>query len=199
MSLGSLGIWKQAIRFHIKNWSKLLPVFPLLVIPVLTDALHSLLIKQEIESGEVLPSQAVKQVWGLIPSLLGIKLYFECAAALWGFVPIYGIIQGAKHRMYWAMGSNVLVFENLSGKAARERCRELVKGFLGGIGVRTLITVPALLVTVFLILSVINASFVETSSTYGVWAFILLVFWIAIPASAAVNTFFYIKMKEFEK
>ncbi|MGD9076618.1 MAG: hypothetical protein PVJ69_15475 [Desulfobacteraceae bacterium] len=129
MSLESLGIWNQAIRFHIRNWSKLIPVFTLLVIPVLTDALHSLLIKHEIESVEVSPLQAVKQVWRLIPSLLGIKLYFECAAFLWGFVPIYGIIQGVKHRKYWAMGSNVLIFENLSGDTARERCRELVERF----------------------------------------------------------------------
>jgi hypothetical protein len=170
-----------------------------LVIPILTDALHSLLIKQEIENGEILPSHAIKQVWTLIPSLLGIKLYFECAAILWAFVPIYGIIQGAKHRMYWAMCSNVLVFENLPGKAGRKRCRELVKGFRGGIGVRTLITIPALLVTMFLILWVVNASFIETSTTYGVWVLIVLVFWIIIPASAAVNTFFYLREKESEE
>ena len=133
MHLSSLDIWKQAIRFHITNWRKLLPILPLLVIPVLSDALHSLLIKQGIERGEVLPFQAFKQVWRLIPSLLGMKLYFEFAAVLWAFISIYGIIQGAKHRMYWAMGSNVIVFEDLSGKAGRERCRELVKGFLGGI------------------------------------------------------------------
>jgi hypothetical protein len=199
MSLESLGLWNQATRFHIKNWSKLLLVFPLLVIPVLTEALHSLLIKQEIESSEVSPSQAVKQVWRVIPSLLGIKLYFECTAFLWGVVPIYGIIQGVKHRKYWAMGSNVLICENLSGDTARERCRELVEGFSGGIGVRTLITIPALLVTVFLILWAVNAGFVETNTAYAVWALVLLVFWILIPASAAVNTFFYIKVKESEE
>ena len=196
MGFTSLAIWKQAVTFYLTCWKNLLPIFPLLCVPVLGDALHSLLIMQKIERENLFPMQAVKEVWRLIPSLLGMKLYFEGAALLWGLIPIYGIIQGAKHRMYWAMASNVLVFERLSGKAGRERCRELVKGFLGGIGVRTLITVPALVSTLLLIAWVINATFFETSSTYGFWVFVVAVFWIIIPGSGAVNTFCYVEIRK---
>jgi hypothetical protein len=54
-------------------------------------------------------------------------------------------------------------------------------------------------VTVFLILWAVNAGFVEAHTTYGTWVLVLLVFWIIIPASAAVNTFFYIKVKASEE
>jgi hypothetical protein len=199
MRFRSVAIWKQAIVFHLAHWNNFLPILPLLFIPVFTDALHSLLIKQDIERREFFPLQAVKEVWRLVPSLLGMKLYFESAALLWGFIPIYGIIRGVKHRMYWSMASNVLVFEGLSGKAGRQRCRELVKGFLGGIGIRTLITIPALLITVLLIAFVIGATFVETNRSYGFWIFIALVFWISIPGSAAVNTFLYTDIVKVEK
>lgn len=196
MGFTSLAIWKQAVRFHLTYWKNLLPIFPLLCIPVVADALHSLLIMQKIESEKLFPMQAVKEVWRLIPSLLRMKFYFEGAAFLWGLIPIYGIIQGVKHRMYWAMASNVLIFERLSGKAGRERCRELGKSFLGGIGVRTLITMPALLTTLLFILWVINATFLETSSTWRFWVFVAAIFWIIIPGSGAVNTFCYVKIRQ---
>jgi hypothetical protein len=194
MPLRSLGIWKQAVSFHVTFWKDLLPVFPLLCLPVVGDALHSLLIRQKVKGGILSPGKAVREVWKLLPSLLGMKLYFEGIALLWGFIPIYGIIQGFKYRLYWAMASNVLVFENLSGEVGRERCRELVKDFSRGLGGRTLITVPILLYAGILLVWVISGTFNETIYSYGFLIVIAAIFWVFIPASGAVNTFLYLEM-----
>jgi hypothetical protein len=61
-------------------------------------------------------------------------------------------------------------------------------------GVRTLVTVPVLLIVGFLLTWLIGGMFVETSYSYGFWVLIAAIFWITIPASGAVNTFFYLKM-----
>lgn len=192
MRFGSLAIWKQAVGFHFSYWKNLLPVFPLLCFPVVGDALHSLLISQKVQRKGLFPGQAARDVWNLLPSLLTMKLYFEGAALLWGLIPIYGIIQGVKHRLYWAMASNVLVFEGLSGEAGRNRCRKLVQDFPAGIGVRTLVTVPLLLSTGFLLAWLIGGSFFEPLYSYGFWGYIVAIFWIVIPGSGAVNTFLYL-------
>ncbi len=194
MHFRSLAIWKQAVSFHLTYWKDLLPALPLLCLPVVGDALHSLLISQKVQRKDIFPGQAVREVWSLLPSLLAMKLYFEGAALLWGFIPIYGIIQGIKHRLYWAMASNVLVFEGLSGEAGRNRCRELVQDFSRGMEVRTLVTVPSIMITGFLLAWVICGTFFETSYSCGFWVFIAAIFWIIIPGSGAVNTFLYLEM-----
>lgn len=193
MRFKSLDIWNQALSFHLTNWKTLLPVFPLLCLPIVGDALHSLLINQKIQKKELLTRQAVQEVWSLLPSLVSMKLYFEGAALLWSFVPIYGIIRDVRHRLHWAMASNVLVFERLSGEAGRHRCRELIQKEFS-MGVRTLVTVPVLLIVGFLLTWLIGGIFVETSYSYGFWVLIAAIFWITIPASGAVNTFFYLQI-----
>jgi len=189
----SLAIWNQALSFHFSNWKTLLPVFPLLCLPVVGDVLHSLLISQKVQGKDLLPRQAIREVWSLLASLLSMKLYFEGAALLWSFVPIYGIIRDVRHRLHWAMASNVLVFERLSGEAGRHRCRELIQKEFS-MGVRTLVTVPVLLIVGFLLTWLIGGMFVETSYSYGFWVLIAAIFWITIPASGAVNTFFYLQI-----
>jgi hypothetical protein len=129
-----------------------------------------------------------------MPSLLGMKLYFEGIALLWGFIPIYGLIQGVKHRLHWAMASNVLVFEELSGEAGRKRCRELVEDFSKGLAGKTLITVRVLLFAGILLIWAISGSFYETFHSYGLLIVIAAIFWVFIPASGAVNTFLYLEM-----
>lgn len=191
MGFPSLAIWKQAISFHLTYLKSLLPVLPLLCLPVVGDALHSLLISQKLRGGNFFPGLAARQVWRFLPSLLAMKLYFEGAALLWGLIPIYGIIQGIKHRMCWGMASNVLVFEMLSGEAGRNRCRELIKVF-ARLGIRTLVIVPLLLGTGCLLVWVIGTTLFETS--YWFWAYITAIFWIIIPGSGAVNTFLYLEM-----
>ena len=196
MSAGGLRIWKQAVSFYLTYWKKLLPVLPFLCMPIMGDALHTLLIAQIRRTKNISPQKAMQEVWSLLPSIFAAKLYFECAALLWALVPIYGIIQGAKHRQYWAMVSNVLVFEGLSGSACRNRCRALVNERGGGMGVRTLVTIPSLLLIGLLLVWFIGGSLFEKSYSYGFWAFVVAAYWIAVPLSGAVNTFLYLAMHE---
>jgi len=191
----SLAIWNQALSFHFNNWKTLLPVFPLLCLPVVGDVLHSLLICQKVQGKGLLPMQAVREVWRNLLPLFSMKLYFEGAVVLWSFIPIYGIIKGIRHRLHWAMASNVLVFENLSGEAGRKRCRELIQEAFS-LGVRTLVTVPSLLFVGFILVWVIGGMFFETYYSYGFAVLIATTFWMIIPASGAVNTFLYLKIQK---
>jgi hypothetical protein len=199
MLLRSCGIWKEALTFYVAFRKHLVLVFPLLCFPIVGDGLHSLLIKQSIQEGILTPGKALQQAWRFAPSLLGMKLWFEAIALLWGFVPLYGIIQDIKYRLYWAMASNVLVFEGLSGKAGRERCRELVNECSRGLGGGTLITIPILLYVVILLGWVVGGTFWESFHSYGFWILIAAMFLVAIPVSGAVNTFLYLKMINAER
>jgi hypothetical protein len=151
---------------------------------------YSLLVRQEIKDGTLLSGQAVREVWRVVPRLFIMKAYFEGAALLWSLIPIYGIIKAVQHRLYWAMASNVLVFEGLSGEAARTRCRDLSRK--SSTGIRTLVTVLAFLVTGLLIVWVVGGTFLETIHSFGFWVLIVLTLWVAIPLSGAVNTFLYL-------
>jgi len=189
----SLAIWKWSLSFHFSNWKTLLPIFPLLCLPVVSDVLHSLLIAQIIQGKRLHPVQAVREVWSYLPSVLGMKLYFEGAALLWGFVPIYGIFRDIRHRLHWAMASNVLVFEKLSGEAGRKRCRELIEEAFS-VGVRTLVTVPVLLMVGLLLAWLIAGMIWEAFYSYGFFILIVANFWIIFPGSGAANTFFYLQI-----
>jgi len=162
---------------------------------VVGDVLHSLLIAQEIQGKRLRAAQAVREVWSLLPSVFRMKLYFEGAALLWSFVPIYGIIRDVRHRLHWAMASNVLVFENLSGEAGRNRCRELVQEAFS-MGMRTLVTVPVLLMVGFLLAWLIGGMVWEAFNSYGFFVLIVASFWIIVPGSGAANTFFYVHITE---
>jgi len=187
----SLAIWRRSVSFHFSNWKTLLPILPLLCLPVVGDLLHSLLIAQEIQGKHLRAGQAVREVWSLLPSVFTMKLYFEGAALLWSFVPIYGIIRDVRHRLHWAMASNVLVFERLSGEVGRKRCRELIQEAFS-MGVRTLVTVPVLLMVGFLLAWLIGGMVWEAFNAYGFFVLIVVSFWIIIPGSGAANTFFYL-------
>ncbi len=195
MSSKSLAIWNQSLNFHFSNWKTLLPVFPLLCLPVVGDVLHSLLIAQKVRGNGLIPARAAREVWGLLPSVLTMKLYFEGAALSWSVVPIYGIIRDIRHRLHWAMASNVLVFEKLSGEAGRNRCRELIQKEFS-MGVRTLLTVPALLLVGFLLAWLVGGMIFEALYSFGFWLFIAASFWIVIPASGAINTFLYLGIQK---
>jgi hypothetical protein len=147
MANESIKIWKKAVVFHLENLMHLVPIFPVLFIPIVSDAMYSLLISQQNKNKSISPGQALQKVWRFLPSLFSMKFSFECAAIFWGVIPIYGIIKGIEYRLYWAMASNVLVFEGLSGEVGRNRCQELIQDSSRGIGIRTLVTVPSLLIT----------------------------------------------------
>ncbi len=194
MRFPGLAIWNQAVRFHLTYWKNLLPIFPLMCLPVVGDALYSLLIRQKVQERTLYPGQAVGQVWRLIPPLLSMKAYFEGAALLWSFIPIYGVIKCVKHRLYWAMASNVLVFERLSGETGRTRCRKLSQNL--SIGMRTLVTIPMLLFFGLFILWVVGGAFLETIHSFGFWVLILVALLITVPLSGAVNSFLYVAVQE---
>ena len=196
MRFKSLLIWKRAVDFHLSHWTTFLPVFPFLCFPIVGDALSSLLIRQKVRGTGIVPWEAVRNVWSIVPRLLAMKLYFETIGFLWALVPIYGILPGIKHRLYWAMASNVLVFEGLSGEAGRNRCRELIENYSRGLGVRTLITVPSLLLTGFVIIWMVTGNVLGAAYSYGFWTLIFLLVWVTFPASGTVNTFLYLEMIE---
>jgi hypothetical protein len=190
----SLLIWKRAAGFHLSHFTSLFPVLPFLCFPVVGDALSSLLIRQQVCGGSISPWEALRNVWSLVPRLFAMKLYFEAVGFLWALVPIYGILPSIKHRLYWAMASNVLVFEDLSGEAGRNRCRELIENFSRGLAVRTLLTIPALLLTGFIIVWMVTGNVFASLYSYGFWTLIFLFLWVVFPASGAVNTFLYLEM-----
>lgn len=194
MRLPGLAVWNQAVRFHLTDWKSLLPILPLLCLPIVGDALYSQLIRQKIQERTLSPGQAVRQVWRLFLPLLSMKAYFEGAALLWSFIPIYGVIKCVKHRLYWAMASNVLVFEGLSGESGRTRCRDLSQNI--SMGTRTLVTIPMLLLFGLVILWVVGGAFLETIHSLGFWVLIIVMFGITIPLSGAVNSFLYLAVRE---
>ena len=192
-------IWKRAVFFHVFHCLRFLPILPFLCCPIVGDALSSLLIRQDVDGAGILPAEALRNVWSLVPRLFAMKLYFEIRGFLWALVPVFGIVPSIKHRLYWAMASNVLVFEGLSGDVGRERCRKLVENFSDGLGVRTLITVPSLVLTGLVVTWLITGNFFDAVYSYGFWALILVSLWVAFPVSGAVNTFLYLEMVQSTK
>lgn len=137
----SLAVWKRALLFHPHNWNNLLLISPLLLLPVVTDVLHTVLIRQTLERKGLLVGSAVLQAFRALPALIALKFYFWCQGLLWSFVPLYGWIKDIDIRICWAMASNVLVFERASTTNCRRRCWELAQHPQKGMAIRTLITV----------------------------------------------------------
>jgi len=194
MSFQNQAAWQQAFKFHLLHWRELWPIFPLLCVPVLTDALHSLLIKQFYEDNRLLPGKTAIAALKALPGLLGMKLYFESAAVLWAFIPVYGLFKDIHYRLCWAMASNVLVFEGLSGESGRARCRELAQAATASSRTRTLVTVPSLLMLGCLLIWIMSTVFLV--SPFAFWLCFGMIYWIAFPWSAAVNTFVYLQIKK---
>ncbi len=196
MKFKSLAIWKQAFVFHFVYWKDLLPIYPILCLPLFCDGLHSLLIYNLGKYDELKVGKAFRDIWKVLPPLLNMKIIFWIKAFLWSLIPIYGIIRGTRYRIYWAMASNVIVFEGLSGENGQDRCRELAENAHDRSGTRTFVTIPALLITGCLLALVIGAELCESS--YIFFICLAIIFWIVIPASGALNTFYYIKFRRFE-
>jgi hypothetical protein len=60
----AIGIWKQVASFHARNLISLLPILPILLIPVMTDALQTILIDQEEKRGTLSTMTAVQKRCG---------------------------------------------------------------------------------------------------------------------------------------
>jgi hypothetical protein len=137
--------------------------------------------------------RAVRDAWRATPALLAMKLWFELRAFAWAFVPIYGLLQGLRHRLFWAMASNVLVFEGLSGEAGRARCRALVEGDSLGLVLRTLNTIPLLLTVPLAVGFVGGTALVEADYSVGLWLYLAAMVAV-VPGLSAVNTFLYLQI-----
>ena len=198
-SRGAFSVWRDAAWFHVRYWRDLTGIFPLLLLPVLGDLMHSQLIRQSLKEKNLSCGKAFREGWGNFLPLLRMKLSFEVPAILWGLIPIYGYIRAIRHRMYWAMASNVMVFEGLSGTAGRDRCRELIGKYSRGSGVRTLVIMPSFILVTILLAWMVIGSVYEPLYSYGFWIFLAACFWVFIPWSGAANTFFYLQLIECDR
>ena len=198
-SRGAFSVWRDAARFHIQYWRNLAGIFPLLLVPVLSDLLHSLLICQSLQGKNISYGKAFRDSWRNVLSLLTMKLSFEVSAFLWGLIPIYGWLKAIQHRLYWSMASNVIVFEGLSGTAGRDRCRELIDKYSQGSGVRALLIIPSFILVAILVVWVVSGSVYEPLYSFGYLIFLAAFFWVSVPWSGAANTFFYLQLIESAK
>ncbi len=189
----SLAVWKRALLFHLHNWNNLLLISPLLLLPVVTDVLHTVLIRQTLERKGLVVGSAVLQAFRALPALIALKFYFWCQGLLWSFVPLYGWIKDIDIRICWAMASNVLVFERASTTNCRRRCWELAQHPQKGMAIRTLITVPAILVASSLVAFSIISLFIESKLVFWIW--IVVVLWVLLAGSAAANTYTYLRIE----
>lgn len=193
----SLHLWTNAARFHGEYIISFFPIYPLFFIPLVNDALHSLIIKKALEESHMSIKTALKEVWGVIPPLLAMKIVFWFKGTLWSFVPVYGIIKCAHYYIYSVMASNVLVFEGLSGEEGRNRCSELYEIDPDHLGTRTFVTIPGL---ILVLMSFLMAAGVEiVNSNLPFWIFILFMLWIFFPVSGALNTFYYLRFREYSE
>jgi hypothetical protein len=184
-------IWKRALLFHIRHLSDLLPLFPLLCIPLWTDCFHSVLIKQEIENnGKIDPFKGIGKALVLMPSFIAVKFNFYIAAILWSFIPIIGWYEDFIYRIKWAMTSNVIVFEELEGVNAKNRCEKLSEKLIHRKGTNSLVAIPFFLISFVLLFLTFTASTFDGSIIF--WISVLAGIWILLPGSAAVNTFTYL-------
>jgi len=185
----AIRVWARVVRFQITHVKLLLCLFPLLWIPVYADALHTALVRQALEGRKLDRPAAVREALSALLPLLGMKLHFFAVTLLWSLIPIYGTIKDVRYRLYWAMASNVILLEGLSGSEGRRRCRELIESPASGFALRTLFTLPSLLGAAFCVLGAYSAM-------YGMpaffWICLLLLLWLVIPASATANTFAYL-------
>lgn len=198
-SHNAISVWKNSIIFYFKHTIQLLPVFPLLFIPIVADALLSLLIFQYKQSQKIFILQAIGQMWKFVPRLFIIKISYFFSAFLWGFIPIYGYFKAIEHRLKWGMASNVLIFEGIPGRDARERCHELITNYSHGIGISALFIIPTLIITLFVVVWLIAGTIYEPLYSTGFILFILFFYTVTVPISSAVNTFMYLELNEREK
>lgn len=92
------------------------------------------------------------------------------------------------------MASNVIVFEGLFGENGRKRCCELIDNYSREMAVRTLVTVPVLLMAVLVLIWTAAGRINEPFYIYGFWTLTALLVWVVLLGSGATNTFLYLEM-----
>lgn len=185
----ALTVWADVFGFYAQYPLQLLMILPLLFVPVFTDALHTLLIAQHKRNQQLNVTQAIIGAVDCSGSLFMVKAVLWLRGSLWAMLPIIGWVKDVKLRLAWGLCSNVLLLEGKTGPDCRIRSEELSQSPEAGFLVRSLITMPTILLMSSLVPYVFADSLVEGSSMFFVW----LVFWswVMLPASGAANTFAY--------
>jgi hypothetical protein len=196
---GARDVWARALRYHWDGRRRLVYLLPALCVPFLSDVLHSVLIAREARDGTLDPRGALREALRALPSLVRMKLAVELRAMAWSFVPIYGMIQGVRHRVAWAMASNVLVFEGLRGGAGCERCLGIADGPHAGLATRTLVVAPSVAMVALMLVWAVLATWVEREYSYTTWIVFAAVLYFLVPGSAAANSFLYMEIAARER
>jgi hypothetical protein len=186
----AFSIWSRVFGFYLDHLPALLVILPLLFVPVFTDALHTVLIHQHVKQRVLRMGDGLKQALKATMPLLEVKMAFWWRSTLWGMIPLIGWVKDAQLRVAWGMTSNVMLLEGASDTACRMRCEDISRHADPSLLVRSLITVPVLLYVITVVLYVIAEQLVGGGWLFALW--IVFAFWIALPASAAANTFAYL-------
>lgn len=190
--INALKIWVSALLFHLRHFIQIFIFFPFLLIPVFNDGLHSLLIAQIYNNKKPNFISTIRLACKLFPSVLSMKFYFWICAIIWGFVPVYGIIKGARYRASWAMASNVAVFEGLTGVQGERQCSDLISMDSSGKTTRTFLTIPTL---IYIFMTIIFVYFTDIHQfSFVPWVYLGVVLWLMIPVSSVLNTLYYLSL-----
>ncbi len=190
--INSFGIWLNVIRFYARNAATLFLILPLLIIPVFTDALHTLLVYQYSKHQNLRIGISIHQAFKATLPLLMVKARFWWRSILWGFIPVIGWVKDTQLRVAWGMASNVLLLEGQMHSTCTKRSEELAKHSASGLLLRTLVTVPSLLLFIGIVLYVVLDRFVEGSWLLMCWFGMSV--WLILPASATANTLAYLSV-----
>jgi hypothetical protein len=184
-----LALWGQAVSFQLRHAGSLIVMLPCFVVPVLCDAVYTVLFRQWDDDGRLNPGDAFEEAARLTPSLFGLMLRSEIKATLWSLLFVFGIPQVVRHRIAWGYSSNVMVFEGRRGEDAYARSEQLAAEHYA-LGLRALVTVPSLLgVGSFLLITVATEL---SHSALLFWLWVIVVWWIVMPGAATVNTLLYL-------
>ena len=182
--VSGLQIWEAALTFHIRHIRFLWPMLPLLCVPIISDALHTILIVRNGHQNNGSRTQATLQALEAAPELLRMKLFFWGMTGLWALIPIYGWIKEIDYRLAWGMASNVLILEGLKSSDGIDRCWELLQTSEKALAIRALFTFPSIVTFCLLGLLALPGA--------PLWLWLVSMLWILIPASAAANTYCYL-------
>lgn len=191
----SFGLWRAGLAFHLRHALTLLPIAPLLCLPIYTDVLHTVLIKQSRE-GALRPWVAAAEALRALPMSVWLKWGSELRGLLWSLIPLVFFMRVVEHRLCWGLASNVVVFEGRRSANADERCADLARAGYD-FGLRALFALPVLFFTLSTIAA--NLAGEATHSRWVFWLWMTTLFWLAFPGAAAVNTFYYLRLVEAEQ
>lgn len=190
----SFRLWRAALAFHLRHALALLPIAPLLCLPIYTDVLHTVLIRQSREGG-LQPWAAASAALRALPMIVWLKWGSELRGLLWSLIPLVFFMRVIEHRLCWGLASNVVVFEARSYANADERCMDLARAGYD-VGLRALFALPV----IFFVASTIAANLAgeATHSRWVFWLWMATLFWVVFPGAAAANTFYYLQLVEQE-